>query len=106
MKPSVRVASIIIFLFFIFFNGLIVFLIIERIRETKDRFNAAASATLLSTLSEYHKLKAIDSASTPTYAWIAYSRKKIEINRLDTQSVTFSVPYSSLVTDTVAPSFI
>ena len=106
MKPSVRVASIIIFLFFIFFNGLIVFLIIERIRETKDRFNAAASAALLSSLSEYHKLKAIDSASTPTYAWIAYSRKKIEVNRLDTQSVTFSAPSSSLVTDTVAPSFI
>ena len=106
MKPSARVASIIIFLFFIFFNGLLVYLIFERIAETKTKFNAASSAALLSTLSEYHKLKVIDSASTPTYAWIAYSRNKIELNRLDTQSVTFSAPSSSLVTDTVAPNFI
>lgn len=106
MKPSARVASIFILLFFIFFNGLQIYLILERITETKIRFRAAVSAALLSSLSEYHKLKAIDSASTPTQAWITYSQKKIEVSRVDTQTVTLSAPFSSIVTDTVPPAFI
>ena len=106
MKPSARIASLFIFLFFLFFNGLQVYLIIERISESKNKFGAACSAALISTLSEYHKLKAIDSASTPTHAWIAYAPKKIEVSRLDTQTVTLSAPFSSLATDTVEPAFI
>ena len=106
MKLSARLATIIIFLFFLFFNGLQVSLILERINETKSRFSAAASSSLLSALSEYHKLNVIDSASTPAYAWIAYSRKKIEVNRLDSQTVSLSALHSNLVTDTVAREFI
>lgn len=106
MKPSARIASLFILLFFIFFNGLQVYLILERIMETKTKFGAACSSALLSTLSEYHKLKVIDSASMPTHAWVAYSPEKIELSRLDTQSVKLSAPYSSLVTDTVEPAFI
>jgi signal transduction histidine kinase len=106
MKPSARVASIFIFLFFLFFNGLQVYLIIERISEAKDRFGAACSAALLSTLSDYNKLKGLDSVSMPTHAWIAYAPENIEISRLDTHSVTLTTPLSSLTTDTVKPAFI
>ncbi len=68
MNPSARVATIFIFLFFLFFNGLQVYLIIERLSEAKTKFGAACSAALLSTLSDYHKLNAIDSTSMPTHA--------------------------------------
>jgi hypothetical protein len=81
MKPSARVASLFIFLFFIFFNALQVYLIIERISETKSKFGFACSEALVSALTEYNKLKAIDSASMPRHAWIAYSREKIEVSR-------------------------
>ncbi|HEX8331439.1 MAG TPA: HAMP domain-containing sensor histidine kinase [Segetibacter sp.] len=101
MKTSARVASIFIFLFFIFFNGLQVYLILERISDTKTKFDATYSRAMVTTLTEYHKLKVIDSASTRTHAWIAYAPGKIELSRLDSQSVKLSAPFSSLVTDTV-----
>jgi two-component system phosphate regulon sensor histidine kinase PhoR len=106
MKPSARVASLFILLFFIFFNGLQVYLIVERITEAKARFGAACSSALLTALSEYHKLKAVDSASVPHHAWVAYSAEKIEVRRLDTQTVSLSAPSSSLVTDSVEPAFL
>jgi signal transduction histidine kinase len=106
MKPSARVASLFIFLFFLFFNGLQIYLIIERISESKDRFRAAGSSALLFTMSEYHKLKVIDSASAPTKAWFTYAAKNIEVTRKDSQSVTFNAPSSSLVTDTLDPAFL
>ncbi len=106
MKPSARAASVFILLFIFFFNGLLVYLIIERISETKRKFIVAGTGALGSTLFEYQKLKAVDSASLPGYARIAYSPTKIEVNRPDTQSVTFKAPLSSLVTDTVGPGFI
>jgi signal transduction histidine kinase len=101
MKPSARVASLFIFLFFIFFNALQVYLIIERCSEAKSKFGFACSEALVSAHNEYNKLKAIDSASMPRYAWIAYSQEKIEASRQDTQSVKFSAPFASLVTDSV-----
>ena len=106
MKRSALVASIIIFLFFLFFNGLQVYLIKERISETKTKFGAASSTALMFTISEYIKLKAIDSSSTPTSAWVTYARNKIEIERIDSQTVRVSVPSSYLVTDTVGPDFV
>ena len=106
MKRSTRIAYLFILLFFIFFNGLLVYLIIERISEAKNKFGSAATGALMSTLNEYNKLKAIDSSSKPTNGWLAYSRKKIEITRLDSQTVKFSVPFSTLVTDTVEPGFV
>ena len=106
MKSSARVATIFIFLFFLFFNALQVYLIIERISEAKTKFGAACSTALLTTLSDYHKLNAIDSASTPTHAWLAYAPEKVKVSRLDTQSVIINAPLSSLETDTVEPAFI
>jgi signal transduction histidine kinase len=106
MKSSARIAYFFIFLFFLFFNGLQVYLIIERISETKTKFGAECMAALGSTLNEYHKLKAVDSASRPTQGWIAYAPKKIEITRLDSQSVKLTAPFSALITDTLEPAFI
>lgn len=106
MKPSARLATLFIFLFFLFFNGLQVYLIIERIAEAKTKFGAACSTALINAISEYEKLKSLDSASIPTHAWITYSPKKIEVSRMNTQTVTMSAPFSSLATDTVEPSFL
>jgi signal transduction histidine kinase len=105
MKPSARAASLFILLFFIFFNGLQVYLIVERIAEARSKFGAAANAAMLFSLNEYQKQKATDSASMPTHAWIAYSPKKIDVKRVDTQSVHL-VAASQIITDTVEPGFI
>jgi two-component system, OmpR family, phosphate regulon sensor histidine kinase PhoR len=106
MKRSALVASLIIFLFFISFNGLQGYLIVERISEAKTKFRAACSGAMLSTLTEYTKLKEIDRESRPKHALIAYAPKKIEVSRLDTQSVNLNVPFSVLATDTVDIAFI
>ena len=105
MKRSTRIAYLFILLFIIFFNGLQVYLIIERISEAKTKFGAACSTALFTAMADYNKLKSIDSASKPTNAWLVYSMKKIGISRLDSQTVKFSVPFSTLVTDTVEPAF-
>ena len=106
MKRSARIAYLFILLFFIFFNGLLVYLIAERIAEAKTKFGAASSNALFTALADYNKLKSIDSALKPTNGWLAYSRKKIEITRQDSQTVKFSVPSSTLVADTVEPGFV
>ena len=105
MKRSAFAASLIIFLFFLFFNGLQVYLVRERIAESKTRFGAASSNAMMLAISEYIKLKAIDSSSTPTSAWVAYSRQKIGVTRLDSQTIKMNTPSSLLVMDTVALSF-
>ena len=104
MKPSARAATLIIALFFLFFNGLQFYLVRERLAEAKSKFLFASSAALAATLSDYNKLKALDSAATPTHAWIAYSFDTISKNSLDSTKVTFAAP--SLATDTVDPAFI
>lgn len=106
MKKSARLATIFIFLFFLFFNGLQVYLIIERISETKTKFNFACTDALVTTLNDYVKRKAVDSASLPRHGWIVYSPKKIELRRTDTQTVTLNTANSSLLTDTLEPGFI
>ena len=106
MKRSALVASIIIFLFFLFFNGLQVYLIKERIAASKTRFGAAVSGALMFSISEYIKLKAIDSSAKPTSAWVTYARNRIAVTRIDSQTVKMSVPSSYLVTDTVESDFV
>ena len=106
MKPSARTATIFIFLFFVFLNSLLVYLIIERISETKNKFGFACTDALVFSLNEYTKMKGIDSASLPTNALIAYAPKKIEVNRLDTQTVSLNASSSSLKTDTIGRVFI
>ncbi len=106
MKRSAGIASLLLLLFFLSFNSLQVYLIFERIEETKNKYGFACSDALLSTLLEYNKRKGVDSASLPGHALIAYAPKKIGVNRIDTQTVQLSAPLASLVTDTVDRSFI
>jgi two-component system, OmpR family, phosphate regulon sensor histidine kinase PhoR len=106
MKPSARIATLFIFIFFLFLNSLLVYLIIERISETKNKFGFACTDALVFSLNEYTKIKGIDSASLPGHAWIAYAPKKIEVSRVDTQTVTLNAPLSTLKTDTVGRVFI
>ena len=106
MKRSAGVASLFILLFFLSFNGFLVYLIIERISETRTKFANASTTALLATINDYNKLKAIDSASRPGHGWIVYAPKKIEMNRVDSQTVKLTAPFSFLVTDTVEPAFI
>jgi two-component system, OmpR family, phosphate regulon sensor histidine kinase PhoR len=97
MKPSARIASLFIFLFFISFNALQVYLITERISEAKNKFGIACSSALAAAISDYNKKKAIDSASTPTQAWITYASQPATLS---------TATSSSMVTDTVEPVFI
>jgi signal transduction histidine kinase len=106
MKLSARVATVFILLFFLFFNGLQVYLIIERISETKNKLVFASSDAMVSALTAYSKMQELDSTSMPQYAWVAYSSQKIEVNRSDSQRVTLSAPFSSILTDTLEPAFL
>jgi signal transduction histidine kinase len=106
MRSSARIASFLIVLFFLFFNGLQVYLIIERISETKKKFGAVTTDALLATLADYNKRKSTDSIQLPASAWIAFAPGKIKMTRLDSQTVTMSVPSSSLFADTLEPPFV
>jgi len=104
MKPTARLAYLIIILFFIFFNGLIIYLVSGRITETKNRIGFACQSALAATLSDYHKLKSVDSAAMPSGAWVAYSREPIELSRTDSQSISLRTSSQSLITDTIEPA--
>ncbi len=106
MKPSARIATLLIFLFFLFLNALQVYLVVERIAESKTKFNFACTDALVSSLLEYNKLKSIDSASMPHHVLMVYSRNRIEVNRKDSQSMELAVPSSTILTDTVSPASI
>ena len=57
MKTSARNATWFIFFLFLFFNGVQVYLVTQRIAGTKAKFNEACTNALLTTLFEYNKLK-------------------------------------------------
>ena len=63
MKGSARIATIFIFLFFLFFNGVQVYLISNALRNAKAKFNTACTNALLTTLLQYTRLKGVDTAS-------------------------------------------
>ena len=105
MKQPARIAYLFILLFFLFFNGLQIYLISERIAESKNKFGFACADALLFSLTEYSKLKSIDSASLPRNVLVAYSSGKIAINHRDTQTVTLSTSSFPVSTDTVDASF-
>ena len=103
MKLSARLAYLFILLFFLFFNGLQVYLILERISEASNKFSADCTSALITTLSEYHRLNVLDSASMPAHAWITYSRKQMALSQPDSQTLTITSPLSSLAMDSVDP---
>ncbi|GAA4333978.1 HAMP domain-containing sensor histidine kinase [Flaviaesturariibacter amylovorans] len=104
MKTSARVATFFIFLFFLFFNAVGIYLIVERFADTKAKFNIACTSALLSTLTQYHKLKGMDSASKPRHAFVVYSAKEIRVARRDTQHLDISAPLSPIHARRVEPS--
>jgi two-component system, OmpR family, phosphate regulon sensor histidine kinase PhoR len=104
MKPTARAATIFIFLFFLFFNGLQVYLIWQRIAGTKAKFNIACTNGLLSTLSQYNKLKGVDSVSKPKHVIVTYSQNEIRVNRRDTQNLEFSSALSPILAERVPPA--
>jgi len=96
MKTSARNATLFISFLFLFFNGVQVYLILQRIAGTKAKFNTVCTNALLSTLFEYNKLKGADTASKPKQALITWSLNDIAVNRLDSQNITVQSPLSRL----------
>ncbi len=106
MKTSARNATLFIFFLFLFFNGVQVYLITQRIAGTKAKFNEACTNALLTTLFEYNKIKGNDTASKPKNALITYSLDQMAVNRLDSQNITVSSPSSRLYAIRVEPASI
>ena len=96
MKTSARNATLFISFLFLFFNGVQVYLILQRIAGTKAKFNTVCTNALLSTLFEYNKLKGTDTASKPKQTLITWSLDSIAVNRLDSQNITVQSPLSRL----------
>jgi two-component system phosphate regulon sensor histidine kinase PhoR len=103
MKRSARVASIFIFLFFLFFNGLQVYLIFQRIAGAKAKFNVACTETLINTIFQYNRLKGSDTVAKPKNALITWSLIDMAVNRVDSQNLEVKSPSSRLYAMRVDP---
>jgi two-component system phosphate regulon sensor histidine kinase PhoR len=106
MKTSARAATIFIFFFFLFFNGVQVYLILQRIAGAKAKFNTACTNALLSTLFQYNKIKGTDTAATPKNALITYTLNEMAVNRIDSQNIAVISPTSRLYAIRVNPASI
>jgi signal transduction histidine kinase len=102
MKTSARLATIFIYFFFLFFNGVQVYLIFQRIAGSKEKFNTACTNALLATLFQYNRLNGVQAPQKPMHAFIIYSPDKISVNRQDSQKVDISSTSSSVFTDTIS----
>ncbi len=101
MKTSARAATVFIFLFFLFFNGVQVYLISQRIAGTKAKFNTACTNALLTSLLQYNRHKGIDTVPRPRQAFMAYSMSEITLNRRDSHNVELLAPLSTLRVDSM-----
>ncbi len=106
MKTSAKAATIFIFFFFLFFNGVQVYLISQRIAGAKAKFNTACTNALLSTLFQYNKTKGTDTAATPKNALITYTLNEMAVNRIDSQNIAVTAPTSRLYAIRVNPASI
>ena len=106
MKTSARNATLFISFLFLFFNGVQVYLIFQRIAGTKEKFNVACTNALLSTLFEYSKLNGTDTASKPKHALITWSLNEMAVNRLDSQNIALRSSSSTLYAMRVDPTSI
>jgi len=104
MKTSARNATLFIIFLFLFFNGVQVYLITQRIAGTKAKFNEACTNALLTALFDYNKLKGTDTASKPKNALITYSQDQMAVNRLDSQNIAVNSPSSRLYAIRVEPA--
>jgi len=103
MKRSARVATIFIFFFFLFFNGVQVYLIIQRMNAAKLKFNVACTNALLATLFQYNKVKGVDNTVKPKNALITWSLNDMGVNRIDSQNIAVRSPSSKLYAMRVDP---
>lgn len=103
MKPSARIATLFIFLFFIFFNGVQVYLISQRIEGTKAKFNTACTNALQTTMFQYNRVKGVDTVPRPRQAFMTYSMNEIQVNRKDSHTVEIRSPLSTLRIDSMPP---
>ena len=101
MKGSARIATLFIFLFFLFFNGVQVYLILQRIAGAKAKFNTACTNALLTTLLQYNRHKGVDTVPRPKQAFMTYSMNDIQVNRKDSHSVEIRSPLSALRVDSM-----
>ena len=106
MKTSARLATIFIFFFFLFFNGVQVYLIIQRINAAKEKFNVACTNALQATLFQYNKVKGTDSIVKPKNALITYTLNDMAVNRVDSQNIGVRSPSSRLYAIRVDPASI
>lgn len=106
MKTSARAATIFIFFFFLFFNGVQVYLIQQRIAAAKAKFNTACTNALLSTMFQYNKIKGTDTTATPKNALITYTLNEMAVNRIDSQNISVNSPTSRLYAIRVNPGSI
>ncbi len=106
MKRSARTATIFIFFFFLVFNGVQVYLILQRIAGAKAKFNIACTNALLSSLFQYNKLKATDTTVSPKNALITYTLNEMAVNRVDSQNISVNSPTSRLYAIRVNPASI
>ena len=104
MKTSARNATLFIFFLFLFFNGVQVYLVTQRIAGTNAKFNEACTNALLTTLFDYNKLMGTDTASKPKNALISFSLNQMTVNRIDSQNITLSSPSSRLYAIRVDPT--
>jgi signal transduction histidine kinase len=96
MKTSARVATLFIFFFFLFFNGVQVYLILQRIAGAKAKFNESCTNALLTSLFDYNKIKGTGNVVKPKNALITYSLNEMAVNRLDSQNISVSSLSSKL----------
>jgi len=106
MKTSARGATIFILFFFIFFNGVIIYLISQRITAAKAKFNTACTNALLATLFQYDKIKGTDTAASPKNALITYTLDEMAVKRVDSQNIEVNSPTSRLYALRVNPAAI
>src|SRR5687767_7677617 len=106
MKRSARAATLFIFLFFIFFNGVQVYLIWQRIAAAKAKFNVACTNALQATLFQYNKIKGTDTTVTPKNALITYTLNEMAVNRIDSHNIAVNSPTSKLYAIRVNPAAI
>jgi len=106
MKTSARLATIFIFFFFLFFNGVQVYLIIQRLNAAKAKFNVACTNALQATLFQYNRVKGTDSTVRPKNALITYTLNDMAVNRVDSQNIGVRSPSSRLYATRVDPAAI
>ena len=106
MKTSARAATIFIFFFFLFFNGVQVYLVLQRLAAARAKFNTACTNALQSTIFQYNKIRGTDTTSTPKNALITYTLNEMAVNRIDSQNIAVNSPTSRLYAIRVNPGAI